>query len=146
VGDAAGAGVPAFSFFGSSTRIASGDGESVRRRLFDPGLGVTPENSVVNGADTSTDRSIEWTALSPKNRVAPLLVKTRIVTSKTLKFCGDLTTKMQCMRRGDMSEAEDSRQRSCSCGQVVVRVERMTPGTPSAIPVEWLCREMKDFA
>jgi hypothetical protein len=51
----------AVSFFGSSTRIASGDGESVRRRLFDPGLGVTPENSVVNGADTSTDGSIEWT-------------------------------------------------------------------------------------
>jgi hypothetical protein len=27
------------SFFGSSTRIAPDDGESVRRRLFDPGLG-----------------------------------------------------------------------------------------------------------
>jgi hypothetical protein len=26
--------------------------------VFDPGLGVTPENSVVNGADTSTDSTV----------------------------------------------------------------------------------------
>lgn len=87
----------AVSFFGSSTRIASGDGESVRRRLFDPGLGVTPENSVVNGADTSTDRSIEWTPLSAKICVAPLLVKTREVTLETLKFYCDLTKEMRCI-------------------------------------------------
>jgi hypothetical protein len=93
-GDAVGAAV---SFFGSSTRIAAGDGESLRRRLFDPGLGVTPENSVVNGADTSTDGSIEWAPLSPKNRVAPLLVKTYQVTVETLKFYRDLTTEMGCM-------------------------------------------------
>lgn len=98
----------AVSFFGSSTRIASGDGESLRRRLFDPGLGVTPENSVVNGADTSTDGSIEWTPLSPKNHVAPLLVKTRQVTLETLNFYRDLTTEMECVSRGEMSEAEDS--------------------------------------
>jgi hypothetical protein len=30
------------------------------------GWGMTPENSVVNGADTSTDGSIGWTALSSK--------------------------------------------------------------------------------
>jgi hypothetical protein len=93
-GDAVGAAV---SFFGSSTRIASGDGESVRGRLFDPGLGVTPENSVVNGADTSTDGSIEWTRLSPKNHVAPLLVKSRQVSLETFKFYRDLTTEMKCI-------------------------------------------------
>jgi hypothetical protein len=30
------------------------------------GWGVTPENSVVNGADTSTDRSDGWATLSAK--------------------------------------------------------------------------------
>jgi hypothetical protein len=58
---------------------------------------MTPENSVVNGADTSTDGSIEWTPLSAKNRVAPLLVKTRQVTVETLKFYRDLTTEMKCI-------------------------------------------------
>jgi hypothetical protein len=60
-------------------------------------LGMTPENSVVNGADTSTDRSIECAALSAKNHVAPLLVKTREVTLAILKFLDELTTQMRCM-------------------------------------------------
>ena len=110
--DALSAGGPAsFSFFGSSTRIASGDGESVRRRLFDPGLGLTPENSVVNGADTSTDRSIECAALSAKNRVAPLLVKTYEIGAEMLKFFDELTTQMRCMRRRNTSEDEDTPRR-----------------------------------
>jgi hypothetical protein len=80
--------------------------------LFDPGWGVTPENSVVNGADTSTDRSIEWMALSAKKIVAPLLVKTHEVTAEMLKFCGELTTEMRCVRRSESSEDEDSLKRS----------------------------------
>jgi hypothetical protein len=72
---------------------------------------MTPENSVVNGADTSTDGSIECAALSAKNRVAPLLVKTREVTSEMLKFFDELTTQMRCTRRSAASEDEDSRKR-----------------------------------
>ena len=73
------------------------DGESVRLRLVNPELGMTPENSVVNGADTSTDRSIKYAALSAKDCVAPLLVKTRDVTMEMLKFLDELTIQMRCM-------------------------------------------------
>jgi len=50
---------PLVSFFGSSTGIASGDGELYADACSIQGWGVTPENSVVNGADTSTDGSTE---------------------------------------------------------------------------------------
>jgi hypothetical protein len=73
-------------------RVTRG-GISSRDAVFDPGLGVTPENSVVNGADTSTDASVAWVALSPKKYVAPLLVKTREPNAEMRIFCGELTTK-----------------------------------------------------
>jgi hypothetical protein len=72
---------------------------------------MTPENSVVNGADTSTDGSIECAALSAKNRVAPLLVKTREAASEMLKFFDELTTQMRCTRISAAIEDEDSPKR-----------------------------------
>jgi hypothetical protein len=72
---------------------------------------MTPENSVVNGADTSTDGSIGCAALSAKNRVAPLLVKTREAASEMLKFFDELTTQMRCTRISAAIEDEDSPKR-----------------------------------
>jgi hypothetical protein len=88
---------------------------------------MTPENSVVNGADTSTDGSIGCAGLSAKNRVAPLLVKTREAASEMLKFFGELTTQTRCTRRSAASEDEDSRKRRSSVRRsdtVLLRVEQ----------------------
>jgi hypothetical protein len=77
-------------------RVTRG-GTSSSDAVFDPGLGVTPENSVVNGADTSTHASVAWVALSAKKYLAPLLVKTcglnSELNSQMRRFCGELTTK-----------------------------------------------------
>ncbi|MGA9719266.1 MAG: hypothetical protein WBQ79_13385 [Acidobacteriaceae bacterium] len=73
-------------------------GTSSSDAVFDPGLGVTPENSVVNGADTSTDSRVASVALSAKKYVAPLLVKTREVDTEVQSelriFSRELTTKI----------------------------------------------------
>ena len=69
-------------------------GTSSRDAVFDPGLGVTPENSVVNGADTSTDSRVAWLALSAKKYVAPLLVKTCEAKPKMRIFFRELTMKI----------------------------------------------------
>ena len=111
-------------------------------------VGRGPENSVVNGADTSTDGSIEWAALSPKCCVAPLLVKTCEVTRKTLKFCGELTSEMQCTRRSGVSEDEDSRGRRTSCAAEALRVcvERMKAKGRRGGAAEGRRSAMEDFA
>ena len=66
------------------------------------------KNSVVNAADTSTDRSIEWAALSAKNSVAPLLVKTHEKMYRSHNFYGELRHENLSVPGTKRSKGEDS--------------------------------------
>jgi hypothetical protein len=137
----------AVRFFGSSTGNRAATGNLFAGASSIQGWGVTPENSVVNGADTSTDGSIEWTPLSAKKYVAPLLVKTRGLTAKTLKFCGELTTKCDpCeeVTRAKMKIRGGEGLGAFERGRAVVRAERVVPRRRNilcgrgVVPAQWM--------